>query len=73
MLLTSFGYKCKLSTDICVFSLKQVVECFNIYNLLLYLCYLDATKAFNNNYHWHLFSNLIKFIENYNVLLDAFS
>ena len=39
-----FGFKEKLSTDMCIFSLKQVVEYYKMYNSPVYLCYLDASK-----------------------------
>jgi len=54
-----FGFVRNLSTDMCVFSLKQVVEYYNMYNSPVYLCYLDASKAFDKINHWHLFSKLI--------------
>ena len=41
-----FGFKETLSTDVCVLSLKQVIEYYSFYNRPVYLCYLDASKAF---------------------------
>ena len=38
---------------------KRVIEYFNMYNLLVYLCYLDASKDFDKVNHWHRFSKLI--------------
>ena len=54
-----FGFKCKLSTEMCIFSLKQIIEYYKMYNSPVYLCYLDASKAFDKINHWHLFSKLI--------------
>ena len=30
-----FGFKKKLSTDMCIFSLKQVIEYYNVYNSVI--------------------------------------
>ena len=54
-----FGFKCKLSTEMCIFSLKQVIEYYKMYNSPIYLSFLDASKAFDKINHWHLFSKLI--------------
>ena len=54
-----FGFKRKLSTDMCIFSLKEIVEFYKMYNSPVYLCFLDASKAFDKLNHWHLFTKLI--------------
>ena len=54
-----FGFKQKLSTDMCIFSLKQIIEYYNCYSSPVYLCFLDASKAFDKLNHWHLFSKLL--------------
>lgn len=54
-----FGFKSKLSTDMCIFSLKQIVDYYNMYNSPVYLCFLDASKAFDKLNHWHLFNKLL--------------
>ena len=54
-----FGFKRKLSTDMCIFSLKQVIEYYNMYSSPVYMCFLDASKAFDKLNHWHLFSKLL--------------
>jgi len=43
----------------CVFSMKQVIEYYNMYNSPVYLCFLDASKAFDKINHWHLFTKLL--------------
>ena len=53
------GFKDKLSTDMCIFSLKQVIGYYNFYNSPVYLCNLDASKAFDTINHWHLFYKLL--------------
>ena len=54
-----FGFKNQLATDMCIFSLKQVIEYYKYYNSPVYICYLDASKAFDKINHWHLFSKLL--------------
>ena len=54
-----FGFKPKLSTELCMFSLKQVVEYFRYHNSPVYLCFLDASKAFDKINYWHLFRKLL--------------
>ena len=55
-----FGFKNKLATDMCIFSLKQIVEYYSMYNSPVYACYLDASKAFDKINHWFLFKKLIE-------------
>ena len=45
------GFKCQLSTDMCTFSMKQVIEYFNMYNSRVVVCYLNASKALDNINH----------------------
>jgi exonuclease III len=54
-----FGFKENLSTEMCIFSLKQVIDYYNTYNSPVYICYLDASKAFDKINHWHLFAKLL--------------
>lgn len=54
-----FGFKQGLSTDICIFSLKQIIDFYNVHSTPVYACYLDASKAFDKLNHWHLFYKLI--------------
>ena len=54
-----FGFKSKHGTDMCVFSLKQVIEYYNSRSSPVYVCYLDASKAFDRINHWCLFKKLI--------------
>ena len=55
-----FGFKTKHGTDMCVFSLKQIIEYYNSRSSPVYVCYLDASKAFDRINHWCLFNKLIK-------------
>ena len=54
-----FGFKSKHSTDLCVFSLKQVIEFYHSLSSPVYVCFLDASKAFDKLNHWTLFYKLL--------------
>ena len=54
-----FGFKPSHATDICVFTLKQIIEYYNFYSSNVYACFIDASKAFDKVNHWHLFKKLI--------------
>jgi hypothetical protein len=54
-----FGFKSGHSTDLCVFTLKQVIEFYNNLSSPIYVCFLDASKAFDRLNHWILFSKLL--------------
>lgn len=62
-----FGFKTKSSTDLCIFTLKQVVESYRASNSPVYLAFLDASKAFDRINHWLLFKKLL--LRNIDVLL----
>ena len=55
-----FGFKAKHGTDMSVFTLKQVTEYYNQRSSPVYVCYLDASKAFDRINHWCMFRKLIK-------------
>ena len=54
-----FGFKPKHSTEMCTFVLKQVIEYYTSLSSPVFICFLDASKAFNKVNHWQLFSKLI--------------
>jgi exonuclease III len=54
-----FGFKSKHATDLAVFSLKQVIEFYQSKSSPVYVCYLDASKAFDRINHWILFHKLL--------------
>jgi hypothetical protein len=55
-----FGFKSKHSTDMCTFALKQVLEYYTSLSSPVYLCYMDASKAFDRLNYWNLFSKLLQ-------------
>ena len=62
-LLTSshqFGFKAKHSTDACIYVLKEAIDFYVGQQSSVYLCFLDASKAFDRVNHFTLFNKLIK-------------
>jgi hypothetical protein len=55
-----FGFKPKHSTDMGVFLLKEVIDYYNAHSSPVYICFMDASKAFDRVNHWYLFEKLIK-------------
>ena len=43
-----FSFKPKHSTDMCVFILKNVIDYYESLSSPVYICYMDASKAFDN-------------------------
>ena len=55
-----FGFKSNSSTDLCVFSLKQVIDYYRNNGSPVYLCFLDVSKAFDRVPHNILFCKLFE-------------
>ena len=55
-----FGFKKKHSTDLCIFSVKSVINYYKLYKSPVYSCFLDASKAYDRVNHWTLFKKLLK-------------
>ena len=54
-----FGFKRDHSTDLCIYTLKSVIQAYKDLNSPVYTCFLDASKAFDRVDHWVLFEKLI--------------
>lgn len=54
-----FGFKKKHSTDMCIYALKELVGKYRGLNSSVFLCFIDATKAFDRVNHYKLFMKLI--------------
>ena len=55
-----FGFKIGHGTDMCVFTLRQVIEFYHSLSSPVYVCFLDASKAFDRLNHWALFQKLLQ-------------
>ena len=54
-----FSFKSKHSTDLCIFTLKSIIDYYVQASSPVYICYLDASKAFDRVNYWKLFDKLI--------------
>ena len=54
-----FGFKQKQSTDLCIYTVKSIIQYYNYYSSPVYTCFLDASKAFDRINHWTMFKQLI--------------
>ena len=55
-----FGYKFGLSTEVAIFSFKEIVNYYRSLSSNVYICLLDASKAFDKINHFHLFLQAIR-------------
>ena len=54
-----FGFRKAHSTDLCVYTLKQLIEFHMKHATPTFICFLDASKAFDRVNHWTLFKKLV--------------
>ena len=54
-----FGFKANHSTDLCIYTLKEVIDFYKSQSTSLYVFFMDASKAFDRVNHWLLFKKLI--------------
>ena len=50
-----FGFKSKHPTDLCIYTLTEVNEFYKSQSSSMYVCCMDASKAFDRVGHWTLF------------------
>ena len=55
-----FGFRKGLSTDMCIYTFKQIIEYYTTHSSPSYICYIDSKKAFDRVNHWTMFSKLLK-------------
>jgi hypothetical protein len=55
-----FGFKSKHATDMCIYSLKNVIHYYRQHNSPVFSCFLDASRAFDRIYYWSLYEKLAR-------------
>ena len=50
-----FGFKQNHGTDMCIYALRQTIDYYKRNSSPVFICYLDASKAFDRVNHWCLF------------------
>ena len=55
-----FGFKQSLGTDTCIYVLKAIVDKYRSLNGGLFMCFLDASTAFDRVKHFVLFDKLVQ-------------
>ena len=50
-----FGFKQNHGTDMCIFAPRQTIDYYKRNSSPVFICYLDASKAFDRVNHWCLF------------------
>ncbi len=53
-----FGFKNKHGTDLCIYALNEIVHRYRSRNSTVFMCFLDASKAFDRINHGKLFGKL---------------
>ena len=53
------GFEKDYSTDMCAYSLKEIVDIYRSQFTPIFICFLDASKAFDKINYWLLFHKLI--------------
>ena len=53
-----FGFKQNHCTDMCIYALRQTIDNYKRNSSPVFICYVDASKAFDRVNHWCLFKKL---------------
>ena len=53
------GFKREHDTDLCIFTVKSVINYYNLHNSPVYTCFLNASNAYDRVNHWTLFRKLL--------------
>ena len=53
-----FGFKENHSTDMAIYALKEITDYYLRNSSPVFICYLDARKAFDRVNHWTLFEKI---------------
>ena len=56
---SQFGFKQAHGTEMAIFALKQTVDFYRNQDTPVYMCFLDAKKAFDKVNHWTLAKKLL--------------
>lgn len=56
-----FGFKSKHSKDMCIYALKEIVLKYRSQNSTIFMCFTDASKAFDRVNHRKLFLKLCEY------------
>ena len=51
-----FGFKANHSTDLCIYTLKEVIDFYKSQSTSIYVCFMDASTVFDRVNNWLLFN-----------------
>ena len=54
-----FGFKKKHGTDLCIYALKEIIDRYSSHNSTVFLCFIDASRAFDRINHAKLFQKML--------------
>jgi len=69
-----FGFKRKHGTDMCISALKDIIAKYRSHNSTMFLCFIDASRAFDRLNHFKLFDKMCqRGLPKYIIRIVAFS